>query len=243
MKKFIIALSIFLFTSIASAQSCTQFVFGGIFPTTKEPVTIICHKRYAIGYSISRKAPLWTAEVLTIDNINNVKSARINAFKPDPLIPANAQPPLSDFIGNDFDRGHMVNFENLSDDPVAALESFYMSNMVAQYSLNNRGIWKSLEGKVRKLPQTKKIIYIVTGPIFDGKTVTLPGGTPIPTRLYKMILSPNTAEAFTLIIPNKPNLVSSSLPNYFTTISNLKKTNPLVDPLPPPSTFIDKKSF
>jgi endonuclease G len=244
MKRFLATAAILLFTLPALASDCKEMVFNGVFPKTSEPVTILCKKRFVIGYSTARKAPLWVAEALTPTNIQNATGDRVNAFRPDPALPKTDQATLADFVGTGFDRGHMVPFEDLADDLEAASESFFLTNMVPQFSTNNRGIWNALEQRVRKLPSpTRKVIYIVTGPIFDGTPTKLKSGAQVPTRLYKMVLSPNSSESFTVIIPNADGLSTSSMPLYFSTIANLRKANPIVNPLPVKGTFIDRREF
>lgn len=243
MKKIVTAISICLFTSVALAQTCTDLVFEGKFPTSKEPVKILCYKKFVVGYSEIRKAPLWAATVLTADSVKNSTVVRKGSFKPDPQIPTRLQPAMSDFVGNDFDRGHMVNFEDLAFDAEGAAESNYLTNIVAQYSSNNRGIWKAVEGRVRKLPETRKLVYVVTGPIFDDRVAKLPGGTPIPAKIFKMTISPSTSESFTVVVPNQPDIPTATLPKYFSSIANLRRANPIVDPLPTRVAFTERKKF
>ena len=91
MKSIIASLITFLFTSIALAGTCENMVVDKIFPTTTEAVTIICHKRFVIGYSTVRKAPLWVAEVLTADMIRaNDDQPRKDHFRLDDSIPSEA---------------------------------------------------------------------------------------------------------------------------------------------------------
>ena len=218
-------------------------VYKGVFPTTKEPVTILCKERFVIGYSVKRKNPLWTAEILTFDNLSAARPSRTNPFKIDPTLPSKNQSQLSDFVGNKLDRGHMVPFENVADNPIAVKESFYMTNMVPQYESNNRGIWKSVEIKIRKLPMSKGYVYIVTGPIFDDNPQVLQSGAQIPTKLFKMVISPTTKESFTVIVPNEQNIPSSALPTFFVKISDLQRINPLINPLPTGGRFSQKREF
>ena len=243
MKKFIAIASILLFTSIASAQDCKNFFVNGVYPTSPEPVTIICHKRYAIGFSLTRHTPLWSAEVITPDNVKNDKATtRKDNFRADPAISANQQADIKAFVGTGKDKGHLSPFEDFGDDPVAADESFFMTNMMPQVAANNRGIWRSLEGDVRKVA-AKNVSYVITGPIFDGPIVTLRDGTPVPTRMFKITFVPSTKESYTVIIPNAAGLAASALPMYFSTVQNLKITNKLVDVNPTKAVYQDQKSF
>lgn len=244
MRHIILSLILCLFTSFAvSATPCSNMVFGGVFPTTSEPVKIICKKRYVIGYSTTRKAPLWVAEKLTAAQVRAAVNSRTGSFSIDSSISKNEQSTLKEFIGSGFDRGHMVPYEDLADDPIASAETNMLTNVVPQAALNNRGIWNALEKRARALAVSRGEVFIITGPIYDGKVSTLSGGTPIPTRLWKIILVPHTTESFTVIIPNANGLPTSTMPTYFSSISSLRKINSLVNPLPARSTFNDKRSF
>lgn len=244
MRMFLATVVTILFISGASAATpCSEMVYKGIFPTTSESITIICKKRFVIGYSTIRKTPLWVAEVLTKERVQNANGIRTGTFSIDPALAPAAQSALAEYAGTGFDRGHQVPFEDLADDLQAAAESNVLTNAVPQVAMNNRGIWKALEGRTRKVALSKNFIYIVTGPIFDGHIQTLSRGTPIPTRLWKMILVPHTTEAYTVIIPNTGGLPTSTMPQYFSTITNLQRINLLVNPLPVEATFNDRRSF
>jgi endonuclease G len=242
--KHLITAILFLFTTFAQAGTpCSDMVFSGVFPTASEPTTLLCHKRYVVGYSTLRHAPLWVAEVLTKENVANENVERKDHFRPDPLIPASDQAAVSEFVGTGYDKGHMVSFEDLADDAVAGDESFLMTNMLPQAATNNRQIWRSLEGKVRKLAVANGVIYVVSGPIFDGEVKKLKKGAEVPTRLWKMVIVPSTNSAFTVILPNVDGLDTSTLPTYLTGVRNLQVANPLVNPLPVKVELVDKKNF
>ena len=78
-------------------------------------------------------------------------------------------------------------------------QTFYYTNMTAQNSRFNQGIWVNLENKVRALLSAQWIdtLYVVTGPIFDSED---PGrwrytedniGNPVavPDGYFKALLS------------------------------------------------------
>jgi endonuclease G len=218
-------------------------VFKGVFPITIEKVEIICKSRYVIGYSIERKAPLWVAEKITKANISAAKIDRVNSFRIDPAIAPDNQPTLNDFVGTKYDRGHMVPFEDLSDDAKAAKESFFITNMVPEISDHNRGIWKALEGRARKLPLSKEYIFVVTGPVFSGDIKTLKSGAQIPTSLYKVVLSPTTMESYTVIVPNITGLHATDLSKFFKTKDDLKSVIPGFSVADDSTKFTEKTSF
>lgn len=239
--KRIFASCILLFTSFSFAQGCTDMLFNKQYPVEKEPTHIICYERFVVGYSTTRKAPLWTAEVLTADNLRTQQAIkRPSTFKLDPHLKYSEQSTLQEFVGTIFDRGHMVPFEDVADSENAANESFFITNIVAQNKYNNRGIWKSLEIKTRKLAEKYGTVYIVTGPIFSKTSKTLSGGTQIADKLFKMILVPDQNLAFTFIIPNIA-LTANKLNSFITTIDDLKNSNLSIDPLPVDHKFSNSK--
>ena len=207
MKRILLASVLSLFTCFASAAPCDSMVFNGVFPQTVEKVTIICKKRFVIGYSTNRKAPLWVAEVLSDTNVKGRRTTRANNFRPDPALSPNLQSSLSEFTGSGYDRGHMVPFEDVADDPIAADESFVLTNMVAQAQTNNRGIWRSVEMKTRKIAIEKKKIYVITGPVFSPKPPMLSKGTNVPSHVWKIVISHSTKEVFAVILSNLENLL------------------------------------
>lgn len=226
MKKLLIA-AIILFTSSAYSQACPGLVMDGIYPVSKSQNVVLCKKRYAIGFSVAQKAPMWVSEKLTADNVKAANITRKDNWRPDPLINPKSQPQQSEFIGVSYDKGHMVPYEDLADDAEAADESFLLTNIVPQYFSQNRGVWKNIEGKVRKLALTKGPIYVVTGPIFTSTTpLTLKLGTPIPDSTYKVIFVPSTKEVYALVVPNNATAKSTDLPKYNVSFKDFQKLNP-----------------
>ena len=103
------------------------------------------HKAYSTTYSKSKHYPVKVEWWVTRAKVTcAVKAKRGDKFKADPKLPAetNLQ---ADYIGQGFDRGHNFPAADAACDQVANDESFYFSNMTAQYPALNRGDWKSLE--------------------------------------------------------------------------------------------------
>lgn len=244
MKTLFTALILFTFISSASAITpCSDMVLNGVFPISKGKVEIICHKRFVIGFSPERKAPLWVAEKLTAESVNAIKFKRRNAFKPDPLIDPSKQSTLEDFIGNEYDKGHMVPNEDVGDDSTASFESFYLTNMVPQIADNNRGIWKAVEMRTRKMAASKKYVFVITGPIFNDKPAKLKSGVHIPSKLFKVIISPFTHEVLTIIVPNETGIQTASMPKYFSTLNVLGGSILGFNPIPGKNQLIELTDF
>jgi len=224
-----LVLAFVLFTSAFAAvpahgldqAECLKMVYAETFPKMKDQ-TIICHKSYVVGYSATVKGPLWSAQLLTADDLKIEAVDRDGSFKPDPDFPKDKQSSAAAYTNTGFDRGHLTSFADIADDPVSAEESFFMTNIVPQKAGNNRGIWNALEGRVRKIAAREGAVYIVSGVLYDGKVSTLVDGTAIPTRLFKLVYAPASGKVYALIIPNLEGLPSSTLPAYLITLKNLK---------------------
>lgn len=222
---------------------CLGMVYTETFPKAKDQV-IICHKSFVVGYSSTAKAPLWSAQVLTVADLEIEAVDRDDDFKADPDYPKDKQSSEKAYVNTGYDRGHLTPFADVADDPIAAAESFYMTNIVPQKAGNNRGIWNSLEGRVRKIAIKEGKVYIITGPIYDGKVATLPDGTLIPTRLFKLVYAPNSGTVYALIIPNFEGIPTSTLPAYFISLKNLKLILGDTNIMPkPPTKYVDAISF
>jgi len=217
MRKLLLAAVILLFTGPALAN-CPQFAYGGELPRTAEPHVILCKKGFAVGYSTQRKSPLWVAEVVDPEKITLPTAIESSSFKQDPALPLERQAPLSDFVGSGYDRGHLVPFENVNHSVELALESMLVTNVVAQWPSNNRGIWRVLEERVRTSSLEGKL-FVVTGVIY-AESKKIGGGTPVPSHLFKVIIDPARKISTTYIVPNI-SVPSSELPRLIFTRAEL----------------------
>lgn len=202
MKKIILGSAVFLFTASSFAKNgCEDLVYGGVFPQTKDKVTILCKNGFAVGYSTEKKTLLWVVERID-PNVSYTINHR-PSFHKDEALPNNMQSGNQDFIGTGYDKGHMVPFEDMSYSAESAYDSMAFTNIVPQNYANNRGGWKSLEMYARRVARYG-VVYVVSGPIFQGKMDYLNKRVPIPTSLFKVIIDPKTKVVKTWILPNEP---------------------------------------
>ena len=76
------------------------------------------------------------------------KFKRKNDFRIDPVVKTVSATP-ADYRNSGYDRGHLCPAGDMAFSEIAMSESFYMSNISPQVPSFNRGIWKTLEQKVR----------------------------------------------------------------------------------------------
>jgi endonuclease G, mitochondrial len=184
-----------------------------------QDVVTLKHKAYTTYYSKSKHYPVkvewWiTKASLTCD----VKVKRGDKFIPDPLLPAetNLQ---TDYTGAGFDRGHNMPAADASCDQVANEESFYFSNMTAQYPALNRGDWKSLEMLSRETALRDDSVHVWAGSIGEAKKI---GTTTVPTHCWKVIYVVKTKEWMAFVFDNTTDK-ADGINNNKVTVADVEK--------------------
>lgn len=165
---------------------------------SQDTVTLV-HKAYKTTYSKSKHYPVKVEWWLTKASLTcNTKVKRGDKFIPDPKLPAetNLQ---ADYTGAGFDRGHNFPAADASCDQVANEESFYFSNMTAQYAALNRGDWKELEMKTRDIAIKDDSVHVWAGSVGVAKKI---GTTSVPTKCWKVIYVKKYNEWMAFIFDN-----------------------------------------
>ncbi|MFC4455928.1 DNA/RNA non-specific endonuclease [Deinococcus sonorensis] len=187
-------------------------------------VRVLCRVEYVSLYDPARKVPLVVGEYLRPDEFQG-DVERNDAFQPDPELPAGQRAELSDYQGSGLDRGHMAPAADFSSSETSMTESFYLSNMVPQNSTLNRGLWASLEAAARSCARQQNGVYVLTGPVFQGRTRAIgPDKVAVPSSVYKIVVSGNEARAW--LVPNKA-VSRSGLSRYATTVDQLQQLSGL----------------
>lgn len=166
----------------------------------------ICHPGYAVAYSYKTKTSIYTTHFL---GGSFGIFERSGTFKPDPEIPVEFSASNEDYLdslcnGIRCDKGHLVSFEDLSSCGLCIVASFYFSNAVPQDKNNNRGIWKSLETRVRRYASTKNPVYVISGTIFNKNHKVIGDNVGVPDSLFKIVIDATKQESIAFIIENKP---------------------------------------
>lgn len=207
-----------------SLLSTEHILYG--YPSTTG--TILYRKGYVLDYDSTKKVALWVSYHLTDKYlVQNVE--RTDDFRPDPDLPKGQRSELIDYVKSGYERGHLAPAEDMRRDMQTESETFLLSNMTPQVGAGfNKGIWKSLEIKVRNWARQRKNIYVITGPIYDTPNYKTIGSNKVavPTAFYKIIVScasdGKNLDTIAFILPNKP-IPSNMLVNYITTIDEIEK--------------------
>jgi endonuclease G len=164
-----------------------------------QDVVVLKHKAYTTHYSKSKHYPVMVEWWVTKAQLTcPVKVKRGDKFIADPKLP-NETNLQSDYTGAGFDRGHNMPAADVVCDQVANEESFFFSNMTAQYPALNRGDWKALEMLTRENALKEDSVKVWCGSIGVAKKI---GTTSVPTQCWKVIYIKKSKEYLAFIFDN-----------------------------------------
>jgi endonuclease G len=158
------------------------------------------HINYTSHFSKSKKYPVMVEWWETKVKVACEKPLpRKDNFKPDPLLP-NETNIGKDYINSGFDRGHLTPAKsNQCQTSAVQDESFYYSNMVAQYHRLNAGDWKSLETLTREIAAREDSVHVWAGNVGELKKI---GTTSVPTKCWKVVYIVKSKEWMAFIFDN-----------------------------------------
>jgi endonuclease G len=198
------------------------FVFGqcDLLPTSTTN-EIIKHTYYTLSFSKKDEQAEWVAYLLTRSMLTG-QSERGNNFRPDPSVPSGSAQ-LSDYNKSRYDWGHLCPAGDMTFNPEAMSETFYLSNMSPQVPAFNRGIWKSLESLVREWAEEDDSIYVVTGGILsESKGEIGIDRVTVPSKFYKVIYDlTGEKKMIAFILPNEKGM--KQLSEYVVTVDSVQK--------------------
>lgn len=195
----------------------TLFITISIF--SQDTVRLV-HKNYISVFSKSKKYPVlveWWVTKAKVSCANPIR--RTDKFLPDPLLKEHTNLQES-YTKSGFDRGHMSPAaDNQCLGKQVLEESFYFSNMSAQYHSLNAGDWKSLETYTRNLSLDVDSIKVFSGNIGESMKI---GVVSVPEKCWKVIYIKKTNK-FRYFIFDNSKVKSDGFQNNEVTESEFKK--------------------
>ncbi len=164
---------------------------------------LVEHSFYSLDYSEKHEQPRWVYYKISSQDLGgDVK--RASSFTLDPKVSTRSAA-SSDYTKSGYDRGHLCPAGDMSHSEVAMRESFYMSNISPQAPAFNRGIWKSLEERVRRWCATEGELHIVTAGVLSDVSASIGTSSKIsiPKRFYKAIYAPRSGKMIAFIFANE----------------------------------------
>jgi endonuclease G len=193
-------------------------VLVAVISYSQDTVTLH-HKAYSTTYSKSKHYPVKVEWWVTRAGLTcPIKAKRGDRFIADPKLPAetNLQ---ADYTGQGFDRGHNFPAADAACNQVSNNESFYFSNMTAQYPSLNRGDWKSLEILVRDYAIKEDSVHVWCGSVGVAKKI---GTTSVPTQCWKVIYFKKSNEWMAFLFDNN-TMKADGLKNNEVTLDEIEE--------------------
>jgi len=202
--------------------------------TTDENTVYVSHgfpgktgvRNYAMLYDKKYKMAYWVAYPLHASYIGS--SGRSDAWAFDPSIASSDQVDLGSSFGNGYDRGHQIPSGDRTASRDLNATTFYYSNMTAQVSSMNQGIWNNLEQQVRTWTAQSDTLYVVTGAAIKTATdqnITYAKGSAIPKYYYKALAMKKGSTYYTIgfRINNQVIPSGNNYNTYRVSVSDLEK--------------------
>lgn len=187
---------------------CSQSFYGGAYPEfinskLSQQTQALCMDGFAVMYSGVSRTPLWSAEYLDRNRLQQAKQIdREDSFHEESRLPQSMRAKLSDYSGSGYDRGHLAPNADMANRS-QQYDSFSLANIAPQSPRNNRYIWRNIESATRYLTQQYGEVYTVTGVAFtDKKTKQLAGRVLVPSHFFKAVYIPATNQAGVYYAPN-----------------------------------------
>ena len=178
--------------STAPEIHCKHFFYG--YPAgTSATNDLIIRNIYALSSNDETKLADWVAYRLDKETVTgDVETKR--KWKADPWLAGEETLEPSDYKNAHStlktDRGHQAPLASFKGTQHWA-DTNYFSNITPQKSALNQGPWRILEDKVRNLAKGGKVVYVTTGPLYDGNTTSMPEADEphkVPSGYWKIAI-------------------------------------------------------
>ena len=153
-------------------------------------VSLLENVGYAVGYSETRRGPLWSAyRLFPVGDV--LSHARPSKFKVDENTTAQIDHDCYTHNGQDLDRGHMAPNHAIDSrfGRAAQRGTFLMSNVAPQKCGLNREPWQAFERVVAdEYAQQFDDLFVVTGPIYPDAPEQIACDVQVPQAFFKVVM-------------------------------------------------------
>lgn len=171
-------------------ETQNRFSLSYALPSSTEKLELLDHKYYVVGYNKKHKQAAYVAYLLTAEMVNendNVSRKGVG-FKKDYLLSDNYAT-KQDYTNSGYVRGHLCPSKDMCWSFASMKETFYMSNVSPQYQGFNDGLWKKLEGSVRKWAVENDSILVLCGPVLSSKKGEIgENKVSVCSKFYKIVV-------------------------------------------------------
>lgn len=194
-------------------------------PVSAPGLVYLTNRTYTVAFDPQTMNPAWVAYKLEYGG-GGTAPKRPSKFRKDKRL---RQPVAhEDYTHSGFDRGHMAPSYAIGvrHGKAAQRETFLMSNVIPQTPGLNQGPWRILEEHVATEWAQEGPVWVVTGPLYEGDTYTLPKGVWVPEACWKVFIQrPDTnapPRAVAFIMPQRV-LHKDPYTNFVTSVDEVEK--------------------
>jgi len=206
-------------SSFSNASLCNDRYLG----ISENQTGYVLGGDYIVGYDETIKSPIWVAYSVDRHNLRKLVG-RSSSFRSDSRLLKKHRIYSSTYIKSGYDRGHMAPAMNFRYSKTAEHASFVMSNVVPQLPGVNRGIWKTVELRVREHVRSIGDLIVIDGPIYSMHVHLTNNHLRIPVAFYKIIITKIPRKTLAFIIPNQKPKKNYKLTRYAVSIDEIEKT-------------------
>ncbi len=169
---------------------CPQFFVDGKPPAipARPKLRELCYEAFAILHSGETRTPVYVAQRLNRQTIEDADEKRATKFFADARLPRGERAELEDYKRSGYSRGHMAPAGDMPT-PTAMAQSFSLANMVPQDIQHNGGAWAKIEQDTRRyIRRAKGDVFVITGPVFTPESPRIGNnGVRVPAYLFKLV--------------------------------------------------------
>lgn len=196
------------------AKNCSTNFYLGVAPKLTDASGKIvefsynlCLNGFAVKYSGLSKTPLWSAEHLTADRLNQAsRMQREDSFHEENRIPSIHRATLLEYKNKGYARGYLAASGDMANEQ-QQFDSFSLVNVAPQTEALNKNLWREVESNVRELVYDNNEAYVVTGTAFtNSRLKQLKKSILVPSAIYKAVYIPSKNEAAVYYAPNDDSL-------------------------------------
>jgi DNA/RNA endonuclease G (NUC1)/PKD repeat protein len=238
------ALLLPVFQASAIIDATLQMQLGNPTGATADPSNhvhyLIQRTVEAIDYSDTNGCPNWASWDLTASDVGT--ATRSSEFFPDTTLPPGFRNigtgTFGTVGGTSYDRGHMCDSEDRTDNDTDNNLVFLMSNIIVQDAKNNEGLWGAFETYCRTLLTTQELL-ITCGPYNFSPAFAGTSHVYIPSNIFKVVVcaplgtgtafdritnaNPASIRVIAIETPNDDSVSGHQWQNYITSAKQVQQ--------------------
>jgi len=194
------------------------FIFNISLVEPINNVKVINYSGFTVGYNQRYNQASWVA--YSLDKTKLVKLyKRVGSFRADNRL--NKPITKKSYLNSGYDLGHLFPANDASYSYNSMYDCFFMTNISPQLPTFNRGIWKTLEFKVRNWSDNFDTLYIITGGILNDSLESFgEDNIVVPKYFYKIIFCKLDSSSIGFLF-NQRNL-NNNLKNYVVSVDSIE---------------------